>query len=197
MDPQRRDAVLNAGHLYGLAPTVPPDELTMFCTRTPPAARRETPFSEHRGAGSRTPASASYEEHHFDNVTIITTPVSWNPDATEATVTEGRLSRTFPMGHKSPPKSRSRTRRDHSHTTERSARAKRSRLSAHAIIEAKDHREPSPSRTGAIGVGSPSQGGSLPRLSGSARRATGEPPGDESFEGHAKTIDDENRQRRI
>ena len=39
----------------------------MFCTRTPPAARRETPFGEHGGAGSRTPASASYEEHYFDN----------------------------------------------------------------------------------------------------------------------------------
>ena len=38
-----------------------------FYTRTPPAARRETPVGEHLGAGLRTPASASYEEHDYDN----------------------------------------------------------------------------------------------------------------------------------
>ena len=58
-----------------------PDEIY---AQTPPAARRETPFGEQLGAGLRTPASASYEEHnHGDRgmsdrtyVTITTTPAS-------------------------------------------------------------------------------------------------------------------------
>ena len=33
----------------------------------PPAASRETPVGEHQGAGSRTPAYTSYEEHDYDN----------------------------------------------------------------------------------------------------------------------------------
>ena len=66
-DQQRQDAIPNAEHDCELGPPMPPDELIVFCMRTPPAARRETPFGEHRGAGSRTPASASYEEHDFDN----------------------------------------------------------------------------------------------------------------------------------
>ena len=38
-----------------------------FYTRMPPAARQETPVGKHLGAGLRTPASASYEEHNLDN----------------------------------------------------------------------------------------------------------------------------------
>ena len=66
-DPRRRDAIPNARHDSKLRPPILLGDPMEFYTRMPPAARQETPVGEHLGAGLRTPASASYEEHDYDN----------------------------------------------------------------------------------------------------------------------------------
>ena len=127
-----------------LGPPMPPDELMMLCMRTPPAARRETPFGEHRGAGSQTTASASYEKATLTTMACKIRSQQRRQVGTRVQQrhrsAERRSSRTS-ESHESPLNRRSRSRKDQGRTTKHPAEAKQGRLSAHAVIEAKDHRE--------------------------------------------------------
>ena len=66
-DQRRRDAIPLARPESKLRqPILLGDPIENYA-RTPPAARRETPFGEYLGACLRTPASASYEEHDYED----------------------------------------------------------------------------------------------------------------------------------
>ena len=98
----------------------------------PPAARRETPVGEHRGAGSRTPASASYEEHDYDNRGVPYRYERYDhkhasklkPGSYEAAVDEETFEPNFSEAPRIAIESQSQTREDPSHTTGHTAEAK-------------------------------------------------------------------------